>query len=283
MIGRPCARPSGDRPQCARLIGDQPPPAGSVASVLDAHRQAASTLRLEWGPTGAAAVGPGCAVAVVVDVLSFTTTVTVAADRGIAVLPHRWENDDAARVVAVANDAVLAVGRSRARPGQVSLSPGTVRRAHDLRRLVLPSPNGSAISAGLAREVPVVVAASLRNRHAVAAWLLDRYAADGPHVAVISSGERWPDGTLRPAVEDLWGAGALVDVLIAGGWRDVAPEAVAAAAAFRAMQDDVGAALRACASGRELIDAGYPDDVEIAAELDRSASVPVLRDGAFRV
>jgi 2-phosphosulfolactate phosphatase len=249
--------------------------------VLDAHRQTTFALRLEWGPTGATAVGPGCAVAVVVDVLSFTTTVTVAADRGIAVLPHRWENDDAARVVAVANDAVLAAGRSRARPGQVSLSPGTVRRAHDLRRLVLPSPNGSTISAGLAREVPVVVAVSLRNRHAVAAWLLDRYAAN--HVAVICSGERWPDGTLRPAVEDLWGAGALVDVLVAGGWRDAAPEAVAAAAAFRAVQDDVGAALRTCASGRELIDAGYPDDVEIAAELDRSASVPVLRDGAFRV
>ena len=251
--------------------------------MLDAHRQTASALRLEWGPTGAAAVGPGCAVAVVVDVLSFTTTVTVAADRGIAVLPHRWENDDAARVVAVANDAVLAVGRSRARPGQVSLSPGTVRRAHDLRRLVLPSPNGSTISAGLAREVPVVVAVSLRNRHAVAAWLLDRYAADDPDVAVICSGERWPDGTLRPAVEDLWGAGALVDVLIAGGWRDVAQEAVAAGAAFRAVQGDVGAALGACASGRELIDGGFPDDVEIAAELDRSASVPLLRDGAFRV
>ncbi len=45
----------------------------------------------------------------------------------------------------------------------------------------------------------------------------------------------------------------------------------------------VGAALRACASGRELTDAGYLDDVEIAAELDRSLSVPVLRDGAFRV
>ena len=248
--------------------------------MLDAHRQTASALRLEWGPTGASAVGPGCAVAVVVDVLSFTTTVTVAADRGVSVLPHRWGDDAAAHVVALANDATLAVGRSRARPGQVSLSPGTVRRAHDLRRLVLPSPNGSTISAGLAREVPEVVAASLRNRHAVAAWLLGGRVA---HVAVVCSGERWPDGTLRPAVEDLWGAGALVDVLIAGGWRDVAPEAVAAAAAFRAVQGDVGAALRACASGRELIDAGYPDDVEIAAELDRSASVPVLRDGAFQV
>ena len=186
---------------------------GSVAPVLDAHRQTASALRLEWGPTGAAAIGPGCDVAVVVDVLSFTTTVTVAADRGIGVLPHRWGDDGAARAVAVAHGATLAVGRSRARPGEVSLSPGSVRRAHDLRRLVLPSPNGSTISAGLG-EVPAVVAVSLRNRRAVAAWLLDRCAADDLRVAVVCSGERWPDGTLRPAVEDLWGAGALVDLLM---------------------------------------------------------------------
>ena len=111
----------------------------------------------------------------------------------------------------------------------------------------------------------------------------DRCATDDLRVALICAGERWPDGTLRPAVEDLWGAGALAALLLQGGWRDVAPEAIAAAAAFRAVQGGVGAALRACASGRELIDAGYPDDVEIAAELDRSASVPVLRDGAFRV
>ena len=98
---------------------------------------------------------------------------------------------------------------------------------------------------------------------------------------MVCAGERWPDGSLRPAVEDLWGAGALVDVLVARRVADVAPEAVAAAAAFGALDGCVGAALRACASGRELIDAGYPDDVEIAAELDRSASVPVLRDGVF--
>jgi 2-phosphosulfolactate phosphatase len=100
-------------------------------------------------------------------------------------------------------------------------------------------------------------------------------------VAVVCSGERWPDGTLRPAVEDLWGAGALADLLVRVGWPDVAPEVLAAAAAFRSVEGDVGAALRACASGRELIDTGYPDDVEVAAELDRSLSVPVLRDGMF--
>ncbi|MDT7581390.1 MAG: 2-phosphosulfolactate phosphatase [Pseudonocardiales bacterium] len=250
--------------------------------MLDAHRQAGSALRLEWGPYGAAAIGRGCGVAVVVDVLSFTTTVTVAADRGIGVLPYRWGADDAARAFAGARGATLAVGRSRARPDEVSLSPRSVRRARDLRRLVLPSPNGSTISAGLAGEVPAVVAMSLRNRRAVAGWLGERRAADrGLSVAVVCAGERWPDGSLRPAVEDLWGAGALVELLAGGGWPDVAPEAIAAAAAFGALDGAVGDGLRACASGRELIDAGHPDDVEIAAELDRSASVPVLRDGMF--
>jgi 2-phosphosulfolactate phosphatase len=247
--------------------------------VLDAHRQPAAALRLEWGPTGAAAVAPGCGVAVVVDVLSFTTTLTVAADRGVTVWPHPWAD---ATAFAAARDATCAVGRSAAGPGRVSLSPGTVRAAPGLRRLVLPSPNGSAISAALAGTVPAVLGVSLRNRATAAAWLLARRAADpGLRVAVVPAGERWPDGSLRPAVEDLWGAGALVALLLDGGWPDAGPEARAAAAAFTAL-GDVAAALRACASGRELADAGYPDDVAVAAELDASRAVPLLRDGAYR-
>ena len=248
--------------------------------MLDAHRQTGSALRLEWGPTGAAAVGRGCDVAVVVDVLSFTTTVSVAADRGVSVVPYRW-GDDGARAAADAHGATLAVGRSRARPGEVSLSPDSVRAAHDLHRLVLPSPNGSTISAGLVRDVPAVVAVSLRNRRAAASWLLER-RAENPRlrVAVVCSGERWPDGSLRPAVEDQWGAGALIASLVDGGWPDVAPEAVAAAATFGAA-GDLRTALHGCASGRELVDADFAEDVEVAAELDESPSVPVLRDGAF--
>jgi 2-phosphosulfolactate phosphatase len=247
--------------------------------MLDAHRQAGSALRLEWGPTGAAAVGPGCAVAAVVDVLSFTTTVTVAADRGIPVLPYPWSDEAGARALATAQGATLAGGRSRAGPGAVSLSPRTIRAAPDLRRLVLPSPNGATVALAVAEHVPEVVAVSLRNRRAAATWLLAR-RAERPdlRVAVICAGERWPDGSLRPAMEDLWGAGALVALLRGGGWPDVAPEAAAAAAS---VPGDLGSALRACASGRELIEAGYPDDVDTAAELDGSPSVPVLHDGAF--
>ncbi|GAA4552824.1 2-phosphosulfolactate phosphatase [Pseudonocardia xishanensis] len=120
---------------------------------------------------------------------------------------------------------------------------------------------------------------SLRNRSAAAEWLRGRRAEEpGVRVAIVAAGERRPDGTLRPAVEDLWGAGALVAAL--DDWP-ASPEARAAAAAFTAVADDVRAALHDCASGRELHGMGFPDDVDTAAELDESTSVPILRDGAF--
>ena len=83
-------------------------------------------------------------IVAVVDVLSFTTAVTVAADLGIDVYPYRWR-DESAVAYAKQYDAVLAVGRSEAGPGDVSLSPVTIRQAQGIERLVLPSPNGSTI------------------------------------------------------------------------------------------------------------------------------------------
>ena len=146
----------------------------------------------------------------VVDVLSFTTTLTVAADRGTIVFPYPWRDESAVRY-ADERDAVLAVGRSQAIDGQVSLSSATIRAADDLPRLVLPSPNGSAISFQLAQSANSVIGVSLRNRRAAAHWLLRRRESTPDlAVAIIAAGERWSDGSLRPAVEDLWGAGALV-------------------------------------------------------------------------
>lgn len=198
-----------------------------VTPIQDAHRQTAYPLRLDWGPTGADAVGPGSDVAVVVDVLSFTTTLTVAADRGIEVHPYRWHDDSAAEF-ARERDATPAVGRSRAVAGQASLSPASVRACRGVRRLVLPSPNGSTIAAMLAGSGAVVVGVSLRNRAAAAGWLARR-RSEKPDlvVSVVAAGERWPDGSLRPAVEDLWGAGALIGELVRCGWRGISPEAPA--------------------------------------------------------
>ncbi|WP_406023283.1 2-phosphosulfolactate phosphatase [Nocardioides sp. NBC_00850] len=237
------------------------------------HRQHGYRFRLEWGPVGAEAIGP-VDIAVVVDVLSFTTTLTVAVERGIEVFPFRWR-DDRAEAYAREHDAVLAVQRQDAVPGRPSLSPASLRQAEGVRRLVLPSPNGSTISTLLADGGATVVGASLRNRTAVAEWLAPR-CAEGASVAFIASGERWPDGTLRPAVEDLWGAGA---VLAALDPDDLSPEAAMARDAFRAA--DLPDALHACSGGRELAAKGYADDVVVASEVDGSSVVPLLRGRSF--
>nr|WP_212755822.1 2-phosphosulfolactate phosphatase [Flexivirga aerilata] len=228
---------------------------------------------------GAAALVEAGSIAVVVDVLSFSTTATVAVELGAVVHPHRWRDDSAARR-AEQLAATLAVGRLEARdgpPGAVSLSPVTIRQAAP-ERLLLPSPNGSTIVAALADAGATVLVGALRNASAVAQWIDAEVAASPRPVIVIPAGEQWPSGALRPAVEDLWGAGAIVSGLRHGP-RSV--EAQVAADAFAAVRHDLPAVLRECAGGRELHDAGFGADVAVAAELDTSEVVPVLTDGAL--
>jgi 2-phosphosulfolactate phosphatase len=244
-----------------------------------AHGQAAYAVRFDWGPTGAAAIGAGADIAVVVDVLSFTTTLTVAVERGMTVLPFQWKNSRAEQYAAE-RDAVLAVGRFEARNGTggVSLSPAAMAAVEGVERIVLPSPNGSSICFALADSGLTVVGACLRNRSAVARWLAPRLQ-EGARVAVVAAGERWGgDGSLRPGLEDLWGAGA---VLAGLDLTDASPEARHAASAFEIVRPDLADELPACASGAELVAAGFPEDVEIAAGLDACDVVPVLGDDGF--
>jgi 2-phosphosulfolactate phosphatase len=276
-------------------------------------------VRMEWGLRGAEAISPGADFVVIVDVLSFTTTVSVALDRGAEVFPYPWR-DDSARAFARQHRAVLATGRSQvgtaaadpSQAPQVSLSPASVRAAPNLDRIVLPSPNGSALASQLAGSGRQVLAACLRNRTAVATWVVRQpgrpstprqlgqpstpsqasapshaSAPDTPGrppvIAVVAAGERWPDGSLRPAAEDLWGAGALIAALVSMGMTSLSPEARSAAAAWRAIEATTGpgSALAGCSSGTELAEAGFSADVAIAAELDSSACVPLLSDGRF--
>jgi len=241
------------------------------------HGQAAYRLRFDWGLTGARALvadpRPGD-VAVVVDVLSFTTTLSVALERGIVVYPFPWAADQAP-AYAEERGAVLARGRRAGlAAGSVSLSPASFDGVAGIQRVVLPSPNGSTIAFALAEAGVTVVGACLRDAVAVGRWLAGVEGA----ISVVAAGERWPDGSLRPAAEDLWGAGAVLSALGAG---DASPEARSAAAAYDAVRDELGTSLQQSASGRELVAAGFERDVEIAAAVDVSRVVPVLRGEVF--
>lgn len=126
-----------------------------------------------------------------------------------------------------------------------------------------------------------MVAGCLRNATAVGRWLARHgYGTLARPVAVIAAGERWPDDSLRPALEDLLGAGAIIAELHAQGVGPLSPEAAAARTSF-AGNPDVVHAVATCSSGSELAQGGFADDVAIAIELDDSETVPVLTNGAF--
>ena len=227
-------------------------------------------IRCEWGEHGVAVLAPISDVIIIIDVLSFSTSVDVAVTQGAIVFPYRWR-DDTARAYAVSVGATLAgPGRN---PSMYSLSPASLTGIPKGTRLVLPSPNGATLT--LAAKPTPVLAGCLRNAGAVAA-VARTY---GRKIAVIPAGERWKDdGSLRPAFEDLIGAGAIISHL--DGRRS--PEALVALAAFRAVEAELDHALRQCSSGKELLEWGFAPDVMLAAQLNVSTCAPVLVNDAYR-
>jgi 2-phosphosulfolactate phosphatase len=102
----------------------------------------------------------------------------------------------------------------------------------------------------------------------------------GSDILVVPAGERWGDGSMRPAVEDLIGAGAIINYLMEK--RSVSAEASVALSAYRAAAERLHETLAECSSGRELIERGFGKDVEMAAELNCSRCAPMLVGGAYR-
>jgi 2-phosphosulfolactate phosphatase len=226
-----------------------------------------TAVDVAWGAAGAKALASASDVLVVVDVLSFTTSLTIAVDRGAQVWPYAWGTDGAEQFAREIG-AVLARGRST-RQGR-TLSPASLLDLEDGTRLVLPSPNGSAIAHAAASSGVPIVAASLRNAAAATAFLT-RY----DRVGIVAAGERWTDGSLRPAYEDWIGAGVVIEGLLRRGTRG-SPDAEAAAAAAARPRP-----LAECTSGLELVAKGFAVDVELAQERDVCSAVAFMQSGRF--
>ncbi len=236
--------------------------------------QAEFAERFEWGEDGVRRLAPVADVVVVVDILRFTTAIDVAVGRGATVYPYR-QRGDAAAAFARRSDAVLAGDGEQRRPG----SPYSLMAIPSGTRLVLPSPNGATLILGAAELGATVLAGCLRNAMATAAACRVR----GGSVAVVAAGERWRHdgamtGSLRPGVEDLVGAGAILAALAP---TNPSPEAIAAMAAFHAALPDLGGFLATCASGKELCGQGLAADVGLAAQLDVSQMILAFKDAAF--
>jgi 2-phosphosulfolactate phosphatase len=237
--------------------------------------QAGFEVKFAWGGHGARRLAAVSSVVVLVDVLSFTTAVEMACSRGAIVYPHRFR-DSSVKDFATSLGAHLAVPREEVSTEHpFSLSPASMQRLTPGDRLVLPSPNGATLSLLLSQQTPRLLAGCLRNAHAVA----QRALSAGGVISVIAAGERWEeDQSLRPAYEDLLGAGSILSSLVG---LLLSPEARAAVAVFEDAVSTIEARLLECESGQELQARGFIEDVLLAAELNQSAVVPVFGNGMF--
>jgi 2-phosphosulfolactate phosphatase len=228
-----------------------------------------ATAFCEWGEQGIDALRDHVDVFVIVDVLSFSTCVDIAVSRGAKIHPYPYKDESAKDFARSIGALCASTHRSKT---ELSLSSRSLLNIESGMRLVLPSPNGSHLSR--LTEGTTTLCGSLRNAIAVA----DAAEQLGERIAVIAAGERWQDGSVRFAIEDLIGAGAIISQLKG----DRTAEAQAAVNAFTSCKHDLHQVLNSCTSGIELIERGFPEDVELAAQLNVSNTAPRLLDGGYR-
>ena len=261
------------------------------------YEQDGRDLRLEWGRDGVAALGPHCAVVVIVDVLVFTTTVDIALGRGGRVLPLPWRDERAVEAARAAGATLTRGGLAGIEGrdgGRTTLAADGTAREWTLRPsslvelpagtfLAISSPNGATLCAAAAETGATVLAGCLRNASAVARAAVQ--IAGAAPIGIVPAGERWrdtPDKRLRPGIEELLGAGAVADAILRlRATTTASAEAELAAMTYRAAGPRVAELVAGSVSGRELVAAGVPADVRLAGQVDVSAAVPRLVDGVL--
>lgn len=213
------------------------------------------------------------------DVLRATTTMTAALEAGVREIRVFGDLASARAAVAAFTGPRILCGEEQCLPPpdfDLGNSPGAfMSDAHAGRVAFMSTTNGTrAILA--ARGARAILTGALVNARPVAAVL----AGLRLPVTLLCAGTNG-----RVAMEDLLGAGAVLDALPAARAREAGFEpsgdaALIARRLFAAARGDLPAALSESRGGRNVIDAGLAPDIEFAARLNALTAVGVVEGAA---
>jgi 2-phosphosulfolactate phosphatase len=199
---------------------------------------------------------------VVFDVLRATTTMTAALAAGVREIRVFDRLEDAASAASEFTGPKVLCGERKCTPPagfDLGNSPGHfTRAAHRDMTAFMCTTNGTRAIAAV-RHAPTVLIGALVNRTAVARRLQEA----GRDVLLVCAGT---DGAI--STEDAIGAGAVIDALGVANVTLLDDAARLAWAAFDATRNDLPAALRNAQGGRNVLAAGFPEDLEFSARLD---------------
>ncbi|WP_082820608.1 2-phosphosulfolactate phosphatase [Fictibacillus phosphorivorans] len=249
---------------------------------MNVYDQSPYEIKMEWGIKGAVEAAKRKDIIIIVDVLSFSSTVTTAVENGAVIYPFPPGQHEKAKAYAFEIGAELVVGRAEAiKTGKPSLSPLSFSEKSKGKSFVLCSLNGAAC-VDVSKKVPALFAGSLINAKAVAEaaqYVKNKLTVP---ITVIACGERWANSAqdeneLRPGIEDYLGAGAIISFLKGS----LSPEAFVCKQAYEASKHTLPSLIKNCGSGRELIERDFEEDVHVCMQHNTSTTVPMLSNHQF--
>ncbi|MCF7810108.1 2-phosphosulfolactate phosphatase [bacterium] len=240
------------------------------------HGQIDYKCRFDWGSEGAASAAERGDIIVIVDTLSFSTSVVTAVHNGGIIYPA-VDQDDLLEI-AGRIDAVKAVQRSKVpSEGRFSLSPETFIELEAETSVILASPNGASCCRA-AKSASNVFVASLINAEAMGKTLERIMDLTGSNVTLIACGEQLQSGLDNPgirfAIEDMLAVGAILSYIL----KDKSPEAQVCEAAFGAIEHFIDEMIWDSISGRELRSSGFGHDVNYSARMNIIDTVAAMEN-----
>ncbi len=231
--------------------------------------------RLEWARDGVLRAAARGDVVAIVDTLRFSTAVTAAVAKEAVIHPciDQKEVD-----VLLGRIRAEEGGRKAVIFGYGALCPSIYDDVQPGTQVLLPSPNGATCTR-YGADSPLLLVGALINAEAVAEVISVFLDGGNLRVTVVACGERrgspGEDGSLRFAVEDYLGAGAILSHL----GCSKSPEALVCQAAFEGTCNGIAGLLWESVSGQELRDKGLGHDVAYAAQLNSCSAVAMLHGG----
>jgi 2-phosphosulfolactate phosphatase len=223
-------------------------------------------------------------IAIIIDVLRATTTMTAALEGNVTAVFPALTIDDAFAIRTVRPGVLLCGEREgfRIEGFDYGNSPVAIREAPvQGREIVLTTTNGTrAVIA--ARNAKHIVAGAIRNASATAEYVsqyikagINDEAGEIEGIVVVCSGTNG-----RFSVDDVYAAGLVVAKL--GRIAEVMSDSAHASLALvsKSVSDVVNR--RTCRHVRLLEDIGFGMDVEYAFQVDTSDIVPIFINDAFR-
>jgi 2-phosphosulfolactate phosphatase len=237
------------------------------------------SCQIDWGRRGAVRAAARGDILVIVDVLSFSTSVVTAVNYGGLIYPC-MESDNPEKLaeqiggeVAVRREEVPGMGRFSLSPlTYIDIRPGT--------KVVVDSPNGATCSR-YASQAAYVLAGCFLNVTAIANALSLIMEKENSGITIIACGEREKDrggdGPIRWAVEDYLGAGAVISKLSCSK----SPDSQVCEGAFLQFRDSIGQLIWDCPSGLELREKGFGEDIVHSVQIDNYKCAPIMVNGCF--